>query len=248
MFAYRFGKDAPKFNRKTLKVNRYFLSDAPQFPPEKTYWEYKIGAWPMFDNDSLGDCVFACGAHMEENWSAHTTGELDVTDEQVLAAYSAVGGYVPGDPSTDNGAAITDFLAYWQTTGFATRKIDGWASVNPQLLDNVKKSIYLFGGIDIGIQVPQSAMDQTNAGKPWDIVADDGGIIGGHSIPVLGYGGAGCTCITWGMLQQMSWDWFAKYCDEAYAVVTLDWLNAQGEAPNHLNLAALRADLAALKA
>ena len=64
----------------------------------------------------------------------------------------------------------------------------------------------------------------------------------------MGYGAAGCTCVTWGQLQQMSWPWFLKYCDEAYAEIALDWLNANGEAPNSLNIDALTADLNALKA
>jgi len=25
-------------------------------------------------------------------------------------------------------------------------------------------------------------------------------------------------CITWGKKQQMTWRWFDKYCDEAYAI------------------------------
>jgi hypothetical protein len=244
----KFGKLSPKANPKTLKMSRYLLADAPPAPPSKSYWEYRVKNYPMFSNDVLGDCVLAAGGHMEEAWSAHTGPEVVLTDADIIAAYEAVGGYVPGDPSTDNGTAITDFLEWWQTTGLAGIKIAGWASINPHSIDNVKKGVYLFGGIDIGIQVPQSAMDQNAAGKAWDMVPNDGGIVGGHSIPVLGYGAEGCTCITWGMLQQMSWEWFQAYCDEAYCVISPNWLAQSGEAPNHLNLAELQADLATIKA
>ena len=90
-------------------------------------------------------------------------------------------------------------------------------------------------------------MDQANAGEPWNVVEDDGGIVGGHCVPIMGYGALGCTCVTWGKLQQMSWEFFAKYCDEAYVELAQDWITASGEAPNHLDVAALRADLAAIK-
>ena len=53
--ARKLGKAPPKFNRKTLTLSRYLLPTAPAFPPAKTYWEYKVGAWPMFLNDQLAD-------------------------------------------------------------------------------------------------------------------------------------------------------------------------------------------------
>jgi hypothetical protein len=91
-------------------------------------------------------------------------------------------------------------------------------------------------------------MDQTQAGQPWNVLVDDGGIDGGHCVPIMGYGSAGATCITWGALQQMSWDWFLKYCDEAYVEISTDWLNSQGLAPNALNMDVLQNDIKALAA
>jgi len=46
-------------------------------------------------------------------------------------------------------------------------------------------AIYLFGAIGIGIKFPNTAMDQFNAGKPWDI-ANNAKIEGGHYIPGVG--------------------------------------------------------------
>jgi hypothetical protein len=51
------------------------------------------------------------------------------------------------------------------------------------------------------------------------------------------------TCITWGQLKKMSWPWFAKYCSEAYGLVSKDWLRATGLAPSGFDLATLEADL-----
>ena len=36
---------------------------------------------------------------------------------------------------------------------------------------------------------------------------------------ITGYDPFGPTCVTWGKKQPMSWKFFGKYCDEAYAVI-----------------------------
>jgi hypothetical protein len=46
----------------------------------------------------------------------------------------------------------------------------------------------------------------------------------------------------------MTWTWFEKYCSEAYALVSADWLKTNGVSPSGLNLAALQKDLAAVTA
>ena len=36
---------------------------------------------------------------------------------------------------------------------------------------------------------------------------------------IPGYNAKGPVCVTWGRKQQMTWAFFDKYCDEAYAIV-----------------------------
>jgi hypothetical protein len=54
------------------------------------------------------------------------------------------------------------------------------------------------------------------------------------------------TCITWGQIKKMTWRWFARYCSEAYALVSKDWLNGAGVSPSGFDLATLEADLKAV--
>ena len=54
------------------------------------------------------------------------------------------------------------------------------------------------------------------------------------------------TCITWGQTKKMTWAWFQKYCSEAYALVSKDWLKASGVAPSGFDLATLESDLKAV--
>jgi hypothetical protein len=251
----KFGKLAPKWNRKTLRLSDYIPGGLPA-APEKVFREYKIppAAWGMMRNDQIGDCTCAAIAHMVMLFTAHTGALITPTDDQVVGVYSAVTGYDPaqtddqGNNPTDQGAAITDILNYWQTTGIAGHKILGWAKI-ALTAAAVREAMYLFGAVDIGFNVPQSALDQTDAGQAWAVVADDGGIQGGHSVPLFGYGDAGFDCTTWGANQKLTTGFAAAYMDEAYVVLTDDWLNAtSGLAPNMLDLAALEADLAAVRA
>ena len=251
-----FGKLAPKHNSRTLKLSKYLKSATLlPAPPAKNYWEYRsipAKVWNMLANDSVGDCTAACVGHMIMMWLAHGGILITPTDAEILAFYSAVTGYNPADPSTDQGAAITDVLAKLQSDGITiggkVHKILAWAQIDQTNQVEVEQANYIFGGLDIGFNVPQSALDQNQAGQSWDVVANDGGIVGGHSVPIFGYGSHGATCVTWGALQQMSWAFFKAYCDEVYVVITQDWLNqANSLTPSGFDLAALTADLAAMK-
>src|ERR1700683_945229 len=256
----RLGKLAPKKNLKTLRFSDYLKADPSTLPvpPEKTWREWKVpplGAWNMYLNDQIGDCTIAEVAHTLMLVTAHTGTMVVPTDEEVLAMYEAISGYDPsqtdasGNNPTDTGCAITDVLAYWQKNGLAGHNILGWAQIDQTNINAVKQAIYIFGGVDLGVNLPNSAMDQTNANETWAVIADDGGIAGGHSVPLFGYGADGTNCITWCERQELTCSWFLKYCDEVYAVITNDWLvKSSGLAPNLLNLEALTADLQALNA
>jgi hypothetical protein len=132
-------------------------------------------------------------------------------------------------------------------TGLAGHKIDGWAAIDNASIQSVKQGIYLFGSVNIGVQLPSQAQNQFSIGQTWTPVPGDT-IEGGHCIALMGYGSEGATCVTWGALQQLTWEWFEAYSDEAYCEISLDWLNAGGLAPNALDMATLQADLAQLKA
>ena len=73
---------------------------------------------------------------------------------------------------------------------------------------------------------------------------------GGHAVPVVAYDSRSLTVVTWGALQTMTWGFWAAYCDEAYAILSPDYLEQKGGqsiAPSGFNLTQLRDDLADLK-
>jgi hypothetical protein len=242
----KFGKLPPKNSLKALHLSKY-LTDLSV--PAKVYWEYKVpdDLWGMFSNDTIGDCTCAAIAHMLMMFTAHTGKMVTPEVSDVIKAYSAVSGYDPTTGFNDNGAAIVDVLEYWQTIGIAGHKILGFAKIDNTNIQQMQKAIWLFGAADLGVNLPSAAEDQFFADEAWDLTKKDGPIQGGHSVPVFGYGRLGQTCITWGKRQPMSWDWTRKYCDEAYTVITQDWINrATSKAPSGFDLETLKSDLAAM--
>lgn len=253
-FPYRLGKHSPKLHPKTLLFEKY-LTDAARdgmLPdvPAKVYREYKVpeNGWGMYGNDSIGDCTCAAKAHVIMLMTAHT-GTIFIPDpDEVVKMYSAISGYDPSTGANDNGCAMTDVLDYMVNTGLQSHKFLGWAAVDAANPIRLRQGIYIFGAVDTGFNVPASAMQQFQDGVAWDVVGDDGGIEGGHDVPYFGDGLNGYSCVTWAKNQKITNAFESKYTDEAYVAITQDWLdNADGLAPNMLNLDALQADLAAIK-
>ena len=66
---------------------------------------------------------------------------------------------------------------------------------------------------------------------------------GGHAVDVVGYDEAGLTVVTWGALKRMTWAFWGRYGDEAWCVLSPDFL-ADGRSPQGFDLEALQRDLA----
>jgi hypothetical protein len=246
----KLGKKPARFDKRTLQFGKYTTPALPP-PPSRIDWSLGFNInWSMMLNDSLGDCTEAAKGHAVQVWTLCNGRMVTVHDSTVLAAYKADAGYIPGDPSTDNGENELDTLNAWRQNGFGGVPLSAYAAINPQTLAHVQQGIYLFGCAYIGFNVPQSAMDQNAAGQVWDVVPDDGGIVGGHAVVVPMYDAPSntLTCISWGMRQRLTWAFWQKYVDEAYVLLSPAWLARKGVDPSGFDMAQLQADLAAVTA
>lgn len=217
-----------------------FITSYPAAPPVVDYIG-KVHSWPMSLNDELGDCTVAAAGHMITAWECYGQDSVwTLADKDALTAYEAVSGYVPGRPDTDQGAVMQDVLNYWRKTGIGGKKILAFAELNIHNSAELAAAMALFGHVYLGINFPAIFMDQFNAGEPWDVAPDDGGIEGGHAID-WGYVAAGRNheVITWGAVQQMTPAAFGKYVEEAWIVIDQDWINTQGLNPEGLAVQAL---------
>jgi hypothetical protein len=250
----KLGKGVARHDPRTLLLASYVTASLPA-PPASCDLTTKVTAqWGMMDNDQLGDCTCAAAGHLIMEWTANAGKKMFVpTDKQIVAAYSAVTGYNPTTGANDNGAVEIDVLNYWRQSGIAGHKIGAYVALEPSNHNHIMDSVYIFEGCYIGVQLPISAQAQTQNHQPWSVppggTTGDGkpGSWGGHAIPVVAYDSRGVTVVTWGALQTMTWTFWEAYCDEAYAILSPDYLNKKHQAPQGFSLAQLQEDLADLK-
>jgi uncharacterized membrane protein YgcG len=245
----KLGRLPKRVDPRTLQLRSY-LTPALAAPPVTTDWTTKVQSWPMFENDTVSDCTCATAGYEIEAWTVTATGvEAQVTADQVIAAYAAITGYSPTNGANDNGANVLDVLNYWRASGIAEHYIGAFAEVDAANHQEVQQSVYLFGGVYLGLNMPKTAQAQTSAKKAWDVGRGPGakpGSWGGHAAPVLAYDPSSLTVVTWGALQKMTWSFLDTYCDEAYALISQDWLGSADKSPAGLNLQQLKDDLAVI--
>lgn len=247
---HKLGKQAPKIDTRTLKLSNY-LRKLPPIPPEVS-WITKLKAAmpiPMYLNDQLGDCVIAAAGHMIQQWNFYAGHPSQPSDADILKAYEDVGGYVPGDPSTDNGAVMLDCLKYWRKTGIGGHKIVAFAALDTSNIREMQAAIYLFGSLYVGIALPLSVQgtdDWTVAtGGVYTDKGEPGGW-GGHCVNLPASSPITYTCETWGDSLKMSHNFLKDYLDEGYVVLSQEWLDANQMSPEHFDLTGLLADLHSL--
>lgn len=241
----RLGRLPTKHDPRTLKLARYLTSALPPAPPEHDYTA-KVTAWGMMGNDTVGDCTVAAAGHEVEAWTAYATQEHEVTTAEVLAAYSAITGYDPARPETDQGAFCLDVLKYWRSHGIAGHMIGSFVAVDPTRADELATALWLFGSVYLGLDLPVSAKSQAI----WDVPAGgpvgDGapGSWGGHAVCLQAYDADGAVIVTWGETRRVTWAFLATYCSEAYALLSPDWFSTDGTAPSGFDWETLNTDLA----
>jgi hypothetical protein len=68
--------------------------------------------------------------------------------------------------------------------------------------------------------------------------------VGGHYVPLVADRG-NLVCVTWGRLQQMTLQFYKGYCDEAWAILSLEMLKG-GLSLEGFAMTQLQIDLSAL--
>lgn len=247
----KLGKKPQRLDSRTLQLRKYIDAAKLPVPPNAVDWTAGIKSWGMMGNDVLGDCTCAAVGHAVQGITASSTGdEITPSTADVELMYRS-SGWDPNDPASDNGWDMLSALNYWRKTGLAGHKILAFAQVNPQNPYEVRTAQYLFGGAYTGVGLPIQA--QSQVGSLWNIsdgLSGNGApnTWGGHCI-WLPKGkkskgpGPGYSCVTWGALQDMTVGWLNCYCDEMYAVLTMDWVGQAGKCPPGFDLAQLITDL-----
>lgn len=247
----KFGRRHPAAFGPHLKLRNYLKATLPAAP---VAYDYTGKAAPILadimGNDQYGDCVFACGGHLVGVETANAGAPYHETLTQVLADYSAVTGFKPNDPSTDNGANIQDALNYWCSHGFADgTKALGYLAVDATNVAEVQSCIYLFENLVLGMSLPDQWISPFPSGNgfTWD-KAGSPDTNNGHCVGAFGYLQRGVTIATWGLLGTLTYQALAEYAvasgsGELWVVLTPDQLaRGQSKAPNGVDWSGLILD------
>lgn len=182
-------------------------------PPAPAGFAVPSYQWGMLANDQYGCCTISGVVHLREAVAVdNLETETYPTDEQVIGTYLSLSG------GQDTGLVEADVLHTWQTTGLFGDRIHGYAPVDHRNLDEIRSVCALFGGVYLGVAMPDSAQEQFEAGQPWDIQAG-AQIEGGHAVPMIGYDPAFAYIVTWGKTQQVTWRWLRAYLEESWCVL-----------------------------
>lgn len=213
----------------------------------------KVTSWPVYKNDSVGDCTIAGMAHAFTAMGvAAGYSQSLFTDDEIIRVYSDISGYNPNTGENDNGCEMQDVLKYMRDYGMTdangkAHKVAAYASLgvptDTMMLSEVLKT---FGAVYVGIDCPQSAEDQFG-NAPWTYEKDSP-ILGGHAITLHRRQPYGSMIgvfdfSTWGALQSVTIGFIDHYVTEAWAFLTPDWLEVNGNTVDGLSLSALQSDM-----
>jgi hypothetical protein len=240
----KLGKHPPVLDARTLRFGTYATPALPE-PPASINYGAKVSTWPMYYNDQYGDCTCAAAGHMIQNWTANAGAEVTPPPPTVLSFYEH---FVGTPPPPDEGCDMLSVLKYWRTTGLDAHKVQAFVSIDLKNQVQAQDAVYMFGGLYIGVALPNFAVQADMMTVPW--VVPPTGPVGdaapnpnnGHCIPAVAYDANNLYVVTWGEVKSMSWQFYEAYADEAFAVISQDFI-AQNHTPAGFDLAALEADL-----
>ena len=251
---FKMGRNRPIARGPRLSLKNYLTAGLPAPPASGDYTAAAMASLNlMYDNDVLGDCVIAGMEHAEGVMTGNSgAAPILFTDSQTIALYGAIGGYVPGNPNTDQGCDEQTALNYWQQTGLAGHKIAGWLAVDPV---NATTALWLFENLIFGIELPDAWVNPmpVASGFTWD-VAGSPDPDNGHCFVACGWSPGKKRISTWAMLGDITDAAIERYASSAqqgelYTVISQDAINAAtAKAPNGLDWVQLTADFAAMGA
>lgn len=224
MKKYLFGKKAPQLDYRTLMFTNYLTPEIAPPPPAfdnlsivyaKTGVLNPTILFPMDGNDTLGDCTIAGVAHAKTCYKGRI-GVKDIPAEKdVIKTYKRLCGC-----NGDNGLAELDVLKKLRKKGLLGEKIYAYAKITDiKNHTHLKQAIQLFGGLYIGFNVQEDAVQDFTNNVPWT----PGPLLNeGHAVFVTSYNKDYVTVLTWGNKQLATWNWVDETWDEAYIILPLE--------------------------
>jgi hypothetical protein len=232
---YKLGRTRPVARGPRFSLRNYLMRGITPPPASCDYTKAAAPALAnVYGNDTLGDCVIAGMAHVVGVLTGNAGSLFTYSNQQIVELYSAIGGYVPGDPATDKGCNEQTALNYWENNGApaGSHKIAGWLAVNAADPAEYRTALWLFENLYFGLELPDAWITPMprEPGFVWDVAgAPDPD--NGHCVAGVGYTPQGVTIDTWGMTGLLTDRAINKYGSlsahgDVYTVVSQDGISA----------------------
>jgi hypothetical protein len=240
---YQFGKNEANPDAFPLKYSDYFNIQYPMVFGKTNL----IADWGMLGNDIHGDCVWAGIAHQVMLWNKEEGKTVSFTTKNALSDYSAVTGFNPSNPKSDNGTDMEAATNYINKTGVIDssghrHKVDAFVSLKPGDTDQLTAATYLFGSVGVGIKVSIEEIENFQNGIPWE--PNNNKITSGHYIPCVGRNRLGnFLVVSWGRIHAMTPEFYQQRSDETICYLSLENINSKGLSPRQFNKDQLTKDL-----
>jgi hypothetical protein len=255
----KLGRKPPDYTKSRLWLEDYVTPASwPKFSPVVDRAS-KVTQWPMYLNDTYGDCTIAGMGHLYGALTAYAHNTEAIFNNSVVEAVYERNcpTFNPSTGAGDDGCTLQGVLADQVSNGMAdmfgtVHNVVAYAqmkSIGPRWL---AVALEAFGSVYLGVNLPQSAETQFSAGQPWTYVQGSP-ILGGHCIVLQAVheavahpsqsGNQAFTFVTWGSTVTASWQWCNTYIEEAWVAISQDWLQANGTTVEGFDLAQLQADM-----
>jgi hypothetical protein len=255
---FKLGRLARSHDRRIPMLHTLIGDNGPEpVVPAVDYTKGLPANLGVMKNDSLGDCTCAAYYHAIQVWSFNAEKNIDTEpDADVVDLYEQACGYQPAQGGEGPGGNEQHVLTYilrkgapYGLNGQQRHNIVAFVEVDVKNIDNIKRSIHDCGVAYIGFNVPQYIMPPGEEPlKVWDVNPKaDNTIVGGHAVVLAGYDANGARVISWGEYYTMTWAFFEKFVDEAYAIADPEWISAKKTTPAGLTIRQLQQAMQALK-
>lgn len=217
--------------------------------PAKYDWGRRIKPnhnWGDYGNLKLDNCTFVTAAYQIIIWKSYKAPRIYRPGvKKIIEDYSKlIQGQRKGAKSIEallnaGGKPLEarKMLNYWRKNGIDGHKIVGYAKIafndKARQREEVKRAIYLYGGCFIGINIPRSVEKQWQENRKWTVLkrVSPGDsrrrLWFSHALLATGYSDDELRVVTFGKEESMSWEFYEKYVDEAYAVFDEKFLSAR---------------------
>jgi hypothetical protein len=195
----------------TAYAGRAGASIAPALPA----WSRIVTA-PRVEghNDTIGDCVETAGFNAVQTLLARAGNDTQIPNALVPAVYTAVTGYNPANPATDQGTDPEAFFAWWGQSPIAGYKLGNLTRLNPQDEAAIRQTIATTGGVFLCVELAVEQQNQlvwTATGTP--------GTWGGHAIWCDSFEADLTFATSWGEVKPIDRSYFEKgFVQAAYGL------------------------------